>query len=289
MKRGMLVAGIAALALVGAAVWWWQQDARRQTTATAPAASPSHGRGGDQTKAESAPPTNAHPTHTEDDAHADGHDHGDEAPSVDLRARYFEPPTLRDARNFAGEDTPLLVEASCRAHPLLRASGSAEQRLRSLYALDSRTRFPEEVFYRSLIQFWQQDGQYYQLSAIWDIGLPPMYTLKLHRSPTPRFDGAVSEEPLPESDGHSLDAAAAAAAMAQITDARAAQGARLGLQMMEADWPDADGRGRMRATLANGRPESWSFPGGACRYDNTAKAMRCRCPSAREREAPGTS
>lgn len=286
MKRGMLVVGVAALALVAAAVWWWQ-DGRRPTTATAQTASAPHTH--DSANPESAHPTSAHPTPTEDEAHAGGHDHADEAPSVDLRARYFEPPTLRDARNFAGEDTPLLIEASCRAHPLLRASGSAEQRLRTLYAVDSRTRFPEDVFYRSLIQFWQQDGQYYQLSAIWDIGLPPMYTLKLHRSPTPRFDGEVSEESLPESDGQSLDAAAAAAAMARITDARAAQGARLGLQMMEADWPAADGRGRMRATLANGRPESWSFPGGACRYDTAVEALRCRCPSAREREAPGTS
>jgi hypothetical protein len=222
--------------------------------------------------------------HGSEDGHA--HDHGDEAPNVDLRARYFDAPQLIDARTFAEANTPLLVEASCRANPAMAKDGSAEQRLRALYAMNPQERFPQDMFYRSMIQFWRYQGQYFQLSAIWEIGLPPMYQLRLHRSPTSRFEGAVVSEALPEGDPGTLDAAATADAMAAISQRYVDKGATLGLQIVETEWPAADGKGRVRAVVANGRPVSWSFPGGNCVYEDSASAMRCRCPSGSERIAP---
>jgi hypothetical protein len=280
-----ITTAVAAGALVLAATVWFLFDMLpNQTTVQAVARVP-------QAKAEVANEAPAQPSMDAATASANkshDHDHDDETPGVDLRPRYFEAPILRDVRTFAGSDTTMLIEASCRAHPLMANSGSAEQRLNALYAINPRERFPEDLFYRSLIQFWRYDGQYYQLSAIWDIGLPPTYTLTLHRSPTPEFAGAVSEERLPDAVT-AMDAAGTAAAMARMSEEYVAKGAVLGLQILEADWPTADGKSRMRAMLANGRPVSWSFPGGACAYDDAAAALRCRCPSAREPQTPGTS
>jgi hypothetical protein len=277
-SRTITIAIAAGALALAATVWFWRDMRAHQTVVEAVARTP-------QAEAEVVKDA---PAHASAAPANHGHDHDDETPSVDLRPRYFEAPTLRDARTFAGADTALLVEASCRAHPLMAKSGSAEQRLNALYAMNPRERFPEDLFYRSLIQFWRYDGQYYQLSAIWDIGLPPTYTLTLHRSPTPDFAAAVSEERLQDA-ASPMDAVGAAAAMARMSEEYVAKGAVLGLQILEADWPTADGKGRMRAMLANGRPVSWSFPGGACAYDDTAAALRCRCPSAREASKPGTS
>jgi hypothetical protein len=286
-RRSRFLLSTAAVALaVTAGAWLWREHRPSSTPVDAIAAS-------------TLPVTAdaAEVEHTDRNAdpgmhageHSDGHDHGDEAPNVDLRARYFESPTLVDARNFAGTDTSLLIEASCRANPVVEKSGTAEQRLNALFAMNPRERFPEDVFYRSLIQFWRYEDQYYQLSAIWEIGLPPMYTLKLYRSPTPDFNGQVLEQVLPDVGDEPMDSAASAAYMARISDSYVAKGATLGLQILEADWPMADGKGRMRTTLANGKPVRWSFPGGACTYDSGATALRCRCPSAREKNAPATS
>ncbi len=285
--RWALLAVVSALA-IGAGLWSWRDRGRIETSESIAAQSPRAT--ADETHAD-ARDRAENPSPADD--HADRHEHGEETPNVDLRAHYFETPSLRDARTFASADTALLIEASCRAHPLMAKSGSAEQRLNALYAMNPRERFPEDLFYRSLIQFWRHEGQYYQLSAIWEIGLPPMYAVKLHRSPTPDFSAGVVEQPLSgagaDDGAETMDAAAAAAYMAQLTNDYVAKGASLGLQIVEAEWPATDGKGRMRATLANGRPMSWGFPGGACVYDADAAALRCRCPSARERDAPGTS
>lgn len=230
--------------------------------------------------------------HTADDGH--GHDHGEEAPNVDLRALYFQPPALADGTRFAEVETPLLVEVSCRAQPLLARGGSAESRLRTLFAMEPSERFPRDLFYRSMIQFWREGDAYYQLSAIWDIGIPPVYRLALHRSPVADFSRDVRETPLPGRVPDVIDAQAAADYMAQTTDGAVARGGQLGLQLTEAEWPTPDGRGRMRTTLANGRAMGWSFPGGHCGWDAEAASLRCRCPSGSGRppdegEQPGTS
>lgn len=279
-------AGLTALSLLGYALWQRASDAD-----TGPVGVP-------------APPTEAPAhavkpdAHAEDDGHGHdrghGHDHGEEAPNVDLRPLYFQPPALVDGGRFAAAETPLLVEPSCRAQRLLARGGSAEARLGALYALDAGERFPRDLFYRSMIQFWREGSEYYQLSAIWDIGIPPVYRLALHRSPVADFSRDVREAPLPQPVPGVIDAAAAADYMAQATDAAVARGGQLGLQLTEAEWPTTDGQGRVRTTLANGRAMGWSFPGGHCGWDAEASALRCRCPSGSGRppgdgEQPGTS
>ncbi len=223
-----------------------------------------------------------------------GHDHSDDMPNIDLRPIYFQPPALRDDRRFAAADTPLLVEPSCNGKPQFAQDGTAEQRLQSLYALDAAERFPQDLFYRSMIQFWRYGGQYYQLSAIWDIGIPPVYKLQLYRSQTADFSGAVVEESLPGPLPGVADAAAASDYLGRVTRDFVGKGASLGLQLVETEWPAAEGQGRIRATLANGRAVGWSFPGGYCRFDAAAAGMRCKCPLDSDRppgkdEQPGTS
>lgn len=283
---GIAVLGLTAASLLGY-ILWQRAGAPEAEAAAAPAiASPA------STDSEKAKDT----AHAADDGHdhGHGHDHGEEAPNVDLRALYFQPPVLAEGGRFAQVETPLLVEASCRSQPLLARGGSAESRLRTLLALEPSERFPRDLFYRSMIQFWRDGDAYYQLSAIWDIGIPPVYRLALHRSPVADFSRDVREAPLPQPVPGVLDAHATADYMAQTTDAAVARGGQLGLQLTEAEWPTSDGRGRMRTTLANGRAMGWSFPGGHCGWDAEASALRCRCPSGSGRppdegEQPGTS
>jgi hypothetical protein len=261
------------LALVGIAVLLWWRSAQPTPAPVAPAV------------AEAAEPAAADAAADAHDDHGHGHDHGAEAPNIDLRPRYFEAPSLADAGRFAAAETPLLVEPSCRGNRLLAPGGGAESRLQQLYAVDAKERFPQDLFYRSLIQFWRQGDSYYQLSAIWDIGIPPTYQLRLFRSSTPQFDsGTTVAEALPDAP-EAPDAAAAADYLAQITAQRVADGAQLGLHMVEAEWPGTQRGERARATFANGRAAGWSFTGGYCAFDAAAAALRCRCPGSEGEDA----
>lgn len=288
MRKRIVGGWVLALLLVSAGAWTlWQRQ--RDTTATQP-----------QVARAAVMPVQGEAASTQDQAagghdHGDGHAHdGDDAPNLDLRAHYFDAPALVDGARFAAAETPLLVEASCRAQPLLSQTGTAEERLKTLYAMDPAERFPTDLFYRSMLQFWRDGDEYYQLSAIWDIGIPPVYRLALHRSPVADFSRDVREAPLPQPLPGVIEASAAAEYMARTTNAAVARGAQLGLQLTEAQWPTEDGRGSVRTTLANGRAMGWNFPGGHCNYDQSIAALRCRCPSGSGRapgpdEQPGTS
>jgi len=262
------------LALVSIAALLWWRSAQPEPASAAPAVA--------QADASAEP---AHADH-DADAHAEhGHDHGPEAPNIDLRSRYFEAPSLADTGRFAAADTPLLVEPSCRGNRLLAPGGGAESRLRQLYAVDAKERFPQDLFYRSLIQFWRQGESYYQLSAIWNIGIPPTYQLRLFRSSTPQFDaGTTVVEALPDAP-EAPDAAAAADYLARLTTQRVAEGAQLGLHIVEAEWPGTQRGERARTTFANGRAAGWSFNGGHCAFDAAAAALRCRCPGGEGEDA----
>ncbi len=290
-KRGMILATTAIMIAVVSVVLWVRNDSIFDDGGIAKASPNGAGHPMTPAPTDSAgtAPANDHGT---DDGH--GHDHSDDMPNIDLRPMYFRPPALHDDRRFAAANTPLLVEPSCNGKPQFAQDGTAEQRLQSLYALDAAERFPQDLFYRSMIQFWRYGEQYYQLSAIWDIGIPPVYKLQLYRSQTADFSGAVVEESLPGPLPGVPDAAAASDYLGRVTREYVGKGARLGLQLVETEWPAAEGQGRIRATLANGRAVGWSFPGGYCRFDAAAAAMRCKCPLGSDRppgkdEQPGTS
>lgn len=211
----------------------------------------------------------------------DPHDHAAESPDVapdpNLTAQFFDAPVLADAAHFAVTETRLLRGPGCEAHPVFARDASAEARMGQLYALATRERFPQDTFYRNLTQFWREGARHYQLSATWDIGLPPTYTVRLHESADPAFAGDVRERPLPLPAPSVRDAVATSEYFARVVDARAQAGAQIGLRILDVEWPGADG-GRIRATFADGRPVSWTFPGGRCvRAGNAHDALQCRC------------
>lgn len=256
----VMVAGLAILLLA----WVWTRGraprAPAQTSASVAAVPPASDI--------DPPPPHAHA----DDLHA-----GDTVPDPDLTAHFFDAPRLADDAHFAPTATRLLPGAGCQAHPVFARDASAETRMGQLYAVATRERFPQDLFYRNLTQFWQEGGRHYQLSATWDIGLPPVYQVRLHESANADFSGDVREIAPPVAPPAVLDAAATSDYIAGSVRAATRRGARMGLRILEVEWPaDADG-GRVRATFADGRPATWSFPGGRCVLAEGFDAMQCQC------------
>lgn len=259
--RMRIVLAVVALIAAGGGIAWFLRDAAAPSRmATPDAAAPRIA-----PRASAATPP----------AHDHAHDDADIAPDPDLTASFFDAPRLADAARFAPTSTRLLPGGACQAHPVFARQASAEDRLGQLYAWNTRERFPQDVFYRTLTQFWQQDGAHYQLSASWDIAVPPVYQVRLHRSARADFGDDVREVDLPLPPPAVLDAASTSEYIARVVGQRTQAGARMGLRILDVEWPGEDG-GRIRATLADGRPVAWTFPGGRC-VRAAADALQCRC------------
>jgi hypothetical protein len=207
-----------------------------------------------------------------------------------MQHRFHRPALLSDGL-FHKTETTLQRDVRCKTNLTLAANASAEQQLQYLYALPTDQRYPEDVFFRTLTQFWSLDGEYYQLSAVWDIGIPPVYRIQFFASPTPDFSRDVIDVPPPLAIPAVLDAAASAQYVAQLSAQYEKQGAQLGQRILEMEIPSDQPDERVSIKLVDAQPLSWSFPGGLCMLKADGRAMQCQCfstPAQHEQEKTRT-
>jgi glycosyltransferase A (GT-A) superfamily protein (DUF2064 family) len=285
-KRGLwFVVLLMALILVAYTVWRLREVASVATASPALSAS------------------SKHQTEATENQHL--HAHGDPRMQAMLQAwpkdeqydaikHRFDSPGLLNEVLFDASTTALQSEAACKTNEAISGANAAEQQIKQLYALSSEERFPEEIFFRTLTQFWRLGDEYYQLSAVWDIGIPPVYRIKFFTSPTPDFSRDVIEVTPPLAVPAVLDSAASAQYVAALTAQYQQQGAQLGQRILEMEMPSDQEGERVEIKLADAQPLSWTFPGGACLLNNSGKAMQCRCVQAdtelnARKERPRTS
>ena len=196
---------------------------------------------------------------------------------LEMRDRWFEPPTFTNAQHFSPTTTPLVIDASC-AHRAEMQRGSLEPTLESsirrTVGIDTAQLIPLDALVQQVSQFWQHAGWFYQLSVRWEKDIPATYRIEYFRTRQADFQGVVERLSMPDSDP--LDMLSAAAKLDETLTEAESRGAVQGARLVHLLLGGEEGDSMQDLKISNGRPIAWMFGNGHCRARNDGTAF-CRC------------
>ncbi|UTA48392.1 hypothetical protein L1F30_02325 [Simiduia sp. 21SJ11W-1] len=207
-----------------------------------------------------------------------GHDHEYSrtvsAESLD-KSHWFEPVAMLDARHFVPSVTALELAESCTELPAFEGVNTLEESLKKQFAIDTSAHSPNNMFFKSITQFFQLPDSYLQMTVLWEMDLPATYRYELFQSTDPRFEAQVSQIPLPQAPPRHKDTLATYQYLQQIQEYYQAQGGVAGARIFEGE---INGESEpVSITTVNGKPTFVSSTSLTCRSDVKSSSAQCLC------------
>lgn len=190
-----------------------------------------------------------------------------------VRENWWSPP---DA-----EETPAATrierDPSCSNSDFLGSSNTVEELLARHWGIaDDASR--ERLFFLKDRRFFRLGGRFHQLSAVWDIAIPPRYRIEWFSAADAEMTQDIRQE-RSFGDQETVDAIDARRLLDRVTpkqDGNAEQGSP-GARLLHVQIDRADGKPPQEVGFLNNRVYALSFPGGACRLLANKVAAYCEC------------
>ena len=215
--------------------------------------------------------------------HAHSHEIPEEldfSSDTDFRQRehWYEPASVDAEGNYLERATPMQLDASCANRPEL-AHATLESAIQAELGLSLKQATPDDVLVEEIAQFWQHDGQYFQISGRWDKDIPASYRVNHFKSRTADFSSDVEHLQLPgDANGFTPPDVFDVLTLGRYIDDVLAQaqqrGASPGARLVHL--LPSGGDETLDLKLNNGRVVSWMFGNGRCQLRTTGDAY-CRC------------
>lgn len=211
---------------------------------------------------------------------ANAHVHADEfgfhaatSKLLSVRENWWSPPGAAETPAA----TRIERDPSCRNSDFLGSSSTVEGLLARHWGIvDDASR--ERLFFLKDRRFFRFGGRFHQLSAVWDIAIPPRYRIEWFSA----ADAAMTQDIRQErsfGDQETVDAIDARRLLDRVTpkqDGNAEQGSP-GARLLHVQIDRADGKPPQEVGFLNNRVYALSFPGGACRLLANKDVAYCEC------------
>ena len=164
--------------------------------------------------------------------------------------------------------------SSCIANPNLSRWQDARQ-----FVTQRFTRYPlglSHELFRDNTQFWQYQGHYYQLSAVWDHDVPASYRLEFYRSTDSTFSQAIEQLTIKGVDMANADAVSVEQAFRQVLSEYRSKGATLGANIKVALVQDSN-NDPYEVTLLNQTPVIMAGGNLYCSVSSDLNHLQCQC------------
>jgi hypothetical protein len=195
------------------------------------------------------------------------------------QSEHFTPALIDAEGRFVGDETRLSMDKSCteRLHKP-DATRSIEAQLQGDYGLNAKQRVPEDVFFETLTQFFQLDGQYYQLSArARTASRPPVYGFEFYVASDAGMRETLTKLALPVPIPPNADARSVRAVVEQTLALFTKQGAQIGARTLQVRVIGGPEEPDQEIRYFNATPEQWAFGSGVCQLSATKRTSLCRC------------
>jgi len=198
-----------------------------------------------------------------------------ETDGLDDRSFWFEEPLLTSDSHFTEAQTELQLTSSCDGAPYFSQPQSLEKTLEETHALPTTERFPEDLFYFSLTQFWRIDNDFYQFVALWERDMPAKYRYEFYRSNDALFEAAVTPLNFPIEVPALKDVQQTNSFVRSLVNFYLDQGATLGARILEAS---INGEQKdEQIVLVNSHITHWSTPEFSCLSSAKSHVAKCHC------------
>lgn len=174
-------------------------------------------------------------------------------------------------------DASVHIDRQCAGQTGIKPTLNVRENLRQRLALRLSAQLEEEAFFTERTRFWELDGTYYQMTAVWDRDMPATYRLEFYQSPSPDFDREVSLAEPPPGMPQSVDALSALEFVDHTLRDYQARGAVSGGKILVTRVIDQAARESHELTFLNDALINWSFNQGLCLMNAEFNQLDCRC------------
>ncbi len=190
---------------------------------------------------------------------------------------WFKLPVSRNAHFFEEEQTPIDLDVTCESTPysVLDANSSVEHNFKKLTQTNPAEKYPEDLFYFTLTQFWQLNDEYFQFVALWDRDMPARYRYEFYRSKDKHFNSQVESVNLPIAMPAMKDVLSTNAFIEALVSFYQQQGAQLGARILESSINDPEGD--QQITIVNAKVTQWQTPLFSCESGSDFLRSYCHC------------
>lgn len=194
------------------------------------------------------------------------------AEQIDLKNHWYDTP----AKSVLFSQKPMAFNTeTCRlrmtSENIFNTRDFVDNRLKQAKALS-------ESFFSDYTQFWQYDGRYYQLTAVWDHDLPASYRIEFYRSVDKQMRHSIEQLSIADVDMQQADALTVEYAFSDTVAAYKEKGALMGANIKVGLLHDSK-QHAYEVTLLNGNPVIIAGHQVQCRADDKLQQLSCRCDS----------
>lgn len=196
------------------------------------------------------------------------------ASGLDLPAHWSSPVA-------PGPDQVVLrIDDACARASGLDGLASVSDNLRRRLSVNAALAMHDQALFTERTRFWEHEGLFFQLTAVWNRDMPAGYEIEFYQSPDSRFEEEVAHAPFPAILGepqNPLDAVGVDDLFTSLLEDARAAGAHPGAEIVVSRVLDGVDGALHELTTLNGQLINWSFPEGLCLVDGSGDFLDCNC------------